>query len=406
MIPLVPRKPVGRRNSKGVLPTSTAQPSAEVVSRRRGKGKGRKADKETWRRYGINRRRQLLEQDAADGGNCFELNYNCRVQGYFALAEKIISKFNDAFANGTEIEATYVMGNRLCHFLTEALPRHPTYMKKDPLISRLREKSFQSLVGIKKKIEALALRIDEEQLNQFIMNDFDPFADDDDSTASSAGEADNFSSGGIARKEEPQWEDFDGWSFDLPDKMTQVEKNPEAVEFAQDVSLLVSKDVDESGETEDTSNETFSSSEPSFEAHDEHEPIYDSYGADFLKHIASQDVRYETDSEAADSWAQEAEADMEMYSSFSLGDTCDPARIALRELMINKRLRPDSPAAAKGPLPFEDEYPEYQENQSLSFDLSPDNSFDGDDEQEDIWIAFDPTKSLAKTPAELERVSL
>ena len=44
-----------------------------------------------WRRYGISRRRQLLEQDEADGGNVFELNYQCRIQGYFALAEKVDS---------------------------------------------------------------------------------------------------------------------------------------------------------------------------------------------------------------------------------------------------------------------------------------------------------------------------
>jgi hypothetical protein len=42
-----------------------------------------------WRRYGIERRKQLLEEDESAGGHQFDLNYECRVQGYFALSEKV-----------------------------------------------------------------------------------------------------------------------------------------------------------------------------------------------------------------------------------------------------------------------------------------------------------------------------
>ena len=63
------------------------------------------------------------------------------------------------------------MGHRLCHFLMDALPRHPSYMQKDPLVTSLREKSLQSLVHVQKRLEALALRIDEEQLNKYIVHD-------------------------------------------------------------------------------------------------------------------------------------------------------------------------------------------------------------------------------------------
>ena len=42
-----------------------------------------------WRRYGIERRRQLIDQDIREGGNMFDLNYQCRIQGYFALSEKV-----------------------------------------------------------------------------------------------------------------------------------------------------------------------------------------------------------------------------------------------------------------------------------------------------------------------------
>lgn len=42
-----------------------------------------------WRRYGIERRRLLIDQDIREGGNNFDLNYQCRIQGYFALSEKV-----------------------------------------------------------------------------------------------------------------------------------------------------------------------------------------------------------------------------------------------------------------------------------------------------------------------------
>jgi hypothetical protein len=425
MIPLVPRKPLAGRpkNRSTVLPSPAShRPSDDAKP---------EASNSEWRSYGIARRRLLLEQDAADGGNRFDLNFHCRIQGYFALAEKvnslksfgcplmhhlmvlfllpslsivqIISKFNTAFAKGSDIESTYVMGNRLSHFLTEALPRHPDYMTKDPLIARLREKSFQSLVHTKKYMDSLALRIDEEQLNQYIMHDFDPFADEDDESTSSCEEAVSsilYNTPLAAR--DPQWENFDGWSFDSPGKMTK--QAIDKVEFDKELSSLAWKTLDESAETEDTSNETFSSSEHSFQPTDDNEVIYDSRGLDFLKRIASEAVRYESDSEAADSWVQECNSEVgsALYSTYSLGDTCDPARIALRDLMNMRRLRPSSiDRLEKGA--FACDVIQDDENRSLSFDLSLDVSDDG---EEDIWIAFDPAGISARRPAELERISL
>ena len=42
-----------------------------------------------WRRYGMERRKQLIDQDIREGGNSFDLNYQCRIQGYFSLSEKV-----------------------------------------------------------------------------------------------------------------------------------------------------------------------------------------------------------------------------------------------------------------------------------------------------------------------------
>jgi hypothetical protein len=55
------------------------------------------------------------------------------------------------------------------------------------------------------------------------------------------------------------------------------------------------------------------------------------FGTDFLERIAKEDVRYETDSDAADSWAQDN--DSLAPSASSAGITCDPARLAFRELL-------------------------------------------------------------------------
>lgn len=284
---------------------------------------------------------------------------------------------------------------------------HPSYMKRDPVIARLRDKSFQSLVRIKKQMDAIALRIDEEELNKYILHDFDPFADDsDEGSCSSAGSDVNqgFSTGldGGQSKDVIQWESFDGWSFDLPSKMTMSQSD----DFVLHNALF--KIADESGDTEESSEASFQDSD----SRCDQEPIY-SYGLEFLKQISSEAVKFETDSEADDSWAQESEEELEIERGESDADTSyDPARIALQELIINKRLlqRCHDLQNGKGADEYYDEQPDdSKENQSLDFDLSPDNTFDADADagEEDIWIAFDPTANLPEIPSEsMERVSL
>ena len=303
-------------------------------------------------------------------------------------------------------------------------------MQKDPLINSLREKSLQSLVHVQKRIEALALRIDEEQLNKYIMHDFDPFADDDDedddddssTSSSSYSDLEQVSSGRSHRtgtNDNPQWETFDGWSFDLPDKLTQQSqdgpKPQKTLESALSRDATLSSDkqcLDSSAETEDTSNETFSSSDHSFQASDDYEPLYHGFGLEFLKRIASEKVRYETDSDADDSWAQECESEVEstFYSTTSLGQTYDPARIALQELMFNKRLRRHISSRHHSIVeaPTDEFDQDSKENRSLNFSLSPDNSYDSQEEEE-VWTAFDQGTNLLlpnKPPAYSDRVSL
>ena len=102
MVPLAPRKKMmGRyQNSKRLLPLTPQEqqsssrigkPVQELTRSSSNNNNNSGMPNTGWRRYGIERRRQLLEQDELQGGNIFHLNYQCRIQGYFALSEKVRS---------------------------------------------------------------------------------------------------------------------------------------------------------------------------------------------------------------------------------------------------------------------------------------------------------------------------
>ena len=44
---------------------------------------------DTWRRIGLARRRFLLEDDKRKGGTTFDLNFNCKVDRYFEVANRV-----------------------------------------------------------------------------------------------------------------------------------------------------------------------------------------------------------------------------------------------------------------------------------------------------------------------------
>jgi hypothetical protein len=45
--------------------------------------------KEEWRRYGVSRRKQLVEKDEKDGGTSFDLHKKCPIQRYFQIADRV-----------------------------------------------------------------------------------------------------------------------------------------------------------------------------------------------------------------------------------------------------------------------------------------------------------------------------
>ena len=122
MMPLAPRKQTmghsdrSNSNNKRLIPTAHSMSSSssseseldQTSHRRNGTSSTRDMENSTnnsksnnynnknnsgWRSYGIERRKQLLLQDEEEGGNRFVLNYKCRIQGYFALSEKVSSNF-------------------------------------------------------------------------------------------------------------------------------------------------------------------------------------------------------------------------------------------------------------------------------------------------------------------------
>lgn len=93
MIPLIPRK--HRMERYNTLPFAEKKSTMDVTATESAKALLQRLAGESevsavqWRRYGKERRRQLLQEDEVGGGNNFDLNYGCRIQGYFGLSEKV-----------------------------------------------------------------------------------------------------------------------------------------------------------------------------------------------------------------------------------------------------------------------------------------------------------------------------
>lgn len=153
-----------------------------------------------WRRHGKARRDALLEQDEIEGGTMFSINRRLPVSSYFDVAEKVLSQFRAMYESRSNIEELFVMGHRLIIFLSKALPNHPEFRSKAPLIVTKRTKSRHDLHWIKRRLDIVALRIDEEQLNRFILDDLGI------KVARQICQSQDRS----IKQTKPQWESFDG----------------------------------------------------------------------------------------------------------------------------------------------------------------------------------------------------
>ncbi len=181
------------------------------------------------------------------------------------------------------------MGHRLVSFLEFALPQHPEYHLSSYRSQRL--KSQQFLQYIREQIEQVAMEIDEIELNAYMVLHFDPAED-----------------GSLTSVEEVEdtWQAFTGW--DAPSGVetdTSSRENssdeeyrfelPEAQEEFPDPDVqfygIPLEDDDDDSNVSDVSLQPLSA---------------------FLLKIAKEDVVYESDSEAEDSWAQSDAVDLEL----------------------------------------------------------------------------------------------
>jgi hypothetical protein len=205
-------------------------------------------------------------------------------------------------------EEIYVMGYRLIAFYTQALPKHPHYRSIDPSVSNLREKTLVDLDWIRKRLAVISLRIDEQQLNQYILHEV---------TATCEPRHDT----------DTHWESFSGWTCNDEERPTQIKEIGESVvdkslvtkrstmelpqEHADDPGDIIDLESDD-----DTSVDSDSDSLTGGDGGDQavvFEMVLwsqktnhtrDAGDSSFLRAIAREEVKFESDSEAADSWAQ------------------------------------------------------------------------------------------------------
>ena len=280
--------------------------------------KGTVVANDDWRKYGEARRQELLENDK--DARYFDINRRCSVHRYFQIGDRVLASFKSLYQSRTNLEEIYLMGHRLIAFYTEALPRHKDYRSIDPSISYLREKSFGDLDWIRKRLDVISLRIDEEQLNLHIQRQKESTLEAATVQQSRSDDADDH---------ETQWESFSGWSADFdsnreslsatkasidvnvlhqactPTRRRRLPLEPEHADDPDDILDLESEDETTDVESDCDSLSDVESDERAvnFDFHQESD-----YDSSFLRVIANEEVEYEEDSEAVDSWAQDDES--------------------------------------------------------------------------------------------------
>jgi hypothetical protein len=245
------------------------------------------------------------------------------------------------FNQRADTEDTYIMGYRMISFLMVYLPQHPEY--KSPEAAEMREETRYELDQLQSCLERLALQIDEDQLNRFITDDFEPIVDDFSDSESGNGslEQGNDFQSTPQKQQTANWEPFANWGpesqrkqADSPTVDTVATTGTESLEQYEISSDESEKELSEPQGQLGYSQDFYDDDEGDY--HDEQSPsrfhtVELELDSDFLERIASEDVKYETDSEAMDSWAQDSES--EAPSASSGGVTYDPARLVVRALL-------------------------------------------------------------------------
>ena len=223
------------------------------------------------------------------------------------------------------------MGHRMISFLTTYLPQHPDF--ESPDVEEEREDSLYQLERLRLCLEHVALQIDEDELNKYITDNFDPVVEED----SSEGSLDQGNDYGNS-KANNHWEPFTGWTVEVHRKQAD----------SPTIETVTTTGTESTEHHETSSDEEVQSPQPRLELEEDYEDsdgednheskprptqLYTmELGTDFLEQIANESVRYETDSEAVDSWAQDTESVAPSASS-GTAVTYDPACIAFRHIL-------------------------------------------------------------------------
>jgi hypothetical protein len=282
-------------------------------------------------------------------------------------------------SNQLQLEEIYVMGFRIIAFLTECLPQHPE-LSRAPFVQ---ERSETELVLLRKCLNDVALRIDECVCNEFV-DDGDLFLDSMIAAEMEKEDAQQFESwvnfdelkkleqkstnGTYARQnqrelsESPTSETVGTSGTESLEPLDSSETKSNSSVNSSRENKKIARRIPERDESETTNEETEDDYFP-----DDDRVIRDdrfemdglltemddlsvssyssrpftllqkSVSLDFLKTIACEPVLYETDSEAADSWANGDDNTTKsrpcLPSSSGVTPTSDPARIAFRSLM-------------------------------------------------------------------------
>lgn len=293
------------------------------------------------------------------------------------------------------------MGHRLLAFIEQALPQHPEYQKSSA--ASFRAQAALDLEWIQDKVQDIALKIDEEQLNLYITMDFDPQPEDDSTISSAEADFSNFAD--FSSVNVDGWEDFTNWAFqpsavetdtssslnttsgDESSPGTEPEQSyPEPIDDPEITFELVDSDEEEDEPeieqldlpklplaivqfNDDGDDDT----DDNDSAHYYRYHLNDARTASsFLKRISKEDVHYETDSEAVDSWAQDGDAGSRA-SSGTAYVTYDPARLAFREIMNRVQLSGTPPPPPNSPSDIENRKAPHEDEGKAS----------------DRWAAFD-----------------
>ena len=320
-----------------------------------------------WRRFGMELREKLLVRDASSGGTLFKINGQCHISQYLQVSERAMDQFYALLAKATDMEQTYVMGYRIASFLTIALPQHPDYPTNIGC-SRMREIRKQ-LERLRHCLEELAMMIDESQLDKFFSEDFDPVIHngelDDKSSSDEESESEHPQTSENLKlapaegvRSPPPYE-----QFAIQDKPEEPDSTTITTEVTNGTGSLTSSTLEQYDISSDESEREsihidFGSKQSNTNVDGPSPPPCQgaptlphrlteeqvqtqthctslvTIDTTFLEYLMNEEVDFEDDSEAADSWLQDEGGSECSFSASSGGEriTYDPAKLVFRQM--------------------------------------------------------------------------